>query len=196
MPLASPITDSSRRIAEQIARLIRRGEYKPGARLPPERDLARLLEVSRPSVREALIALEVEGYVEVRVGSGVEERDTIPLDYDPMVAKIVAFGRDRDEALRRMRRALNETRVEGIETSIPFFLALLDDPDVLSAAVSTQFLEAWKYASPASSDLAAEVALVAAAVAATRESLARRGSSQPRSPSAWRTARPTFGHRE
>ncbi len=60
-----------RRIAEQIARLIRRGEYKPGARLPPERDLARLLEVSRPSVREALIALEVEGYVEVRVGSGV-----------------------------------------------------------------------------------------------------------------------------
>ncbi|HSQ11211.1 MAG TPA: FadR/GntR family transcriptional regulator [Burkholderiaceae bacterium] len=60
-----------RRIAEQIARLIRRGEYKPGERLPPERDLARQLEVSRPSVREALIALEVEGYVEVRVGSGV-----------------------------------------------------------------------------------------------------------------------------
>jgi DNA-binding FadR family transcriptional regulator len=60
-----------RRIAEQIARLIRRGEYKPGERLPPERDLARQLHVSRPSVREALIALEVEGYVEVRVGSGV-----------------------------------------------------------------------------------------------------------------------------
>jgi DNA-binding FadR family transcriptional regulator len=60
-----------RRIAEQIAKLIRRGEYKPGERLPPERDLARLLKVSRPSVREALIALEVEGFVEVRVGSGV-----------------------------------------------------------------------------------------------------------------------------
>jgi len=60
-----------RRIAEQIVRLIRRGEYRPGERLPPERDLARQLKVSRPSVREALIALEVEGYVEVRVGSGV-----------------------------------------------------------------------------------------------------------------------------
>lgn len=60
-----------RRIAEQIARLIRRGEYGPGERLPPERDLARQLKVSRSSVREALIALEVEGYVEVRVGSGV-----------------------------------------------------------------------------------------------------------------------------
>ena len=60
-----------RRIAEQIVQLIRRGEYRPGERLPPERDLARQLKVSRPSVREALIALEVEGYVEVRVGSGV-----------------------------------------------------------------------------------------------------------------------------
>lgn len=60
-----------RRIADQIVRLIKRGEYKTGSRLPPERDLARLLKVSRPSVREALIALEVEGFVEVRVGSGV-----------------------------------------------------------------------------------------------------------------------------
>lgn len=60
-----------RQIADQIAALIERGEYRPGARLPPERDLAKQLGVSRPSVREALIALEVEGYVEVRVGSGV-----------------------------------------------------------------------------------------------------------------------------
>src|SRR5512137_2036057 len=60
-----------RQIADQIAALIRRGEYRPGARLPPERDLAKNLGVSRPSVREALIALEVEGFVEVRVGSGV-----------------------------------------------------------------------------------------------------------------------------
>ena len=60
-----------RQIADQIAALIDRGEYAPGQRLPPERDLAKQLGVSRPSVREALIALEVEGYVEVRMGSGV-----------------------------------------------------------------------------------------------------------------------------
>jgi|SRR5687768_2858652 len=60
-----------RQIADQIAALIDGGEYAAGERLPPERDLARQLGVSRPSVREALIALEVEGYVEVRVGSGV-----------------------------------------------------------------------------------------------------------------------------
>jgi DNA-binding FadR family transcriptional regulator len=47
------------------------GEFEPGSRLPAERDLARQLGVSRPSVREALIALEVEGWVEVRTGSGV-----------------------------------------------------------------------------------------------------------------------------
>ena len=60
-----------RQIADQIAALIERGEYGSGQRLPPERDLAKQLGVSRPSVREALIALEVEGYVEVRIGSGV-----------------------------------------------------------------------------------------------------------------------------
>src|SRR6476659_9242521 len=60
-----------RQIAEQLRGLITGGEFAAGSRLPAERDLARQLGVSRPSVREALIALEVEGWVEVRVGSGV-----------------------------------------------------------------------------------------------------------------------------
>lgn len=60
-----------RQIADQIRGLIRAGEFTAGARLPPERDLAKQLGVSRPSVREALIALEVEGLVEVRIGSGI-----------------------------------------------------------------------------------------------------------------------------
>lgn len=60
-----------RQIAEQVRALIVSGEFGPGARLPAERDLAKQLGVSRPSVREALIALEVEGWVEVRTGSGV-----------------------------------------------------------------------------------------------------------------------------
>ena len=63
-----------RQIAEQIRGLITSGEYLVGARLPPERDLAKQLRVSRPSVREALIALEVEELVEVRVGSGIYVR--------------------------------------------------------------------------------------------------------------------------
>lgn len=58
-------------IAGQLRTLIGSGEFPVGSRLPAERDLARQLGVSRPSVREALIALEVEGRVEVRTGSGV-----------------------------------------------------------------------------------------------------------------------------
>jgi DNA-binding FadR family transcriptional regulator len=60
-----------RQIADQIRSLIGKGEVAPGARLPAERDLARQLGVSRPSLREALIALEVEGLLDVRVGSGI-----------------------------------------------------------------------------------------------------------------------------
>ena len=60
-----------RQIAEQLRALMETGEFAIGKRLPAERDLAVQLAVSRPSVREALIALEVEGWVEVRGGSGV-----------------------------------------------------------------------------------------------------------------------------
>jgi DNA-binding FadR family transcriptional regulator len=63
-----------RQIADQLRTLIERGEYAVGSRLPPERDLALQLGVSRPSVREALIALEVEGLVEGRMGSGIYVR--------------------------------------------------------------------------------------------------------------------------
>src|SRR6204780_4669566 len=58
-------------IADQVRSLIAIGEFSPGSRLPAERELARQFGVSRPSMREALIALEVEGYVEVRPGSGI-----------------------------------------------------------------------------------------------------------------------------
>jgi DNA-binding FadR family transcriptional regulator len=60
-----------RQIADQLRIAIQAGEWPVGERLPAERDLAKQLGVSRPSVREALIALEVEGFVEVRTGSGV-----------------------------------------------------------------------------------------------------------------------------
>jgi DNA-binding FadR family transcriptional regulator len=58
-------------IADQIRSLIAAGEFPAGSRLPAERELAKRFGVSRPSLREALIALEVEGYVDVRPGSGV-----------------------------------------------------------------------------------------------------------------------------
>ena len=64
-----------RQIADQVTQLIDAGDFRAGTRLPAERDLAEQLGVSRPTVREALIALEVEGVVEVRGGSGVYVHD-------------------------------------------------------------------------------------------------------------------------
>ena len=58
-------------IADRIRQLIKSEGYRVGSRLPSERDLSTKLGVSRPSVREALIALEIEGAVEIRIGSGV-----------------------------------------------------------------------------------------------------------------------------
>ena len=74
-----------RQIADQLRGLVERGEYAVGSRLPPERDLALQFGVSRPSVREALIALEVEGLVEVRMGSGIYVRQ-----HDPKLIKRVS----------------------------------------------------------------------------------------------------------
>lgn len=58
-------------VADRIRALIRTGQFPPLSRLPAERDLAQQLAVSRPSLREALIALEIDGTVEIRIGSGV-----------------------------------------------------------------------------------------------------------------------------
>jgi DNA-binding FadR family transcriptional regulator len=78
-----------RQIADQIAQLIASGEYRAGARLPAERELAASLGVSRASVREAIISLEMGGLVEVRVGSGIFV--TAPAS-EPAVAKDAGPG--------------------------------------------------------------------------------------------------------
>jgi acetyl/propionyl-CoA carboxylase alpha subunit len=136
----------------------------------------------------------------IRVDSGVEDGDVVPLDYDPMLAKFISWGQDRDEALRRMRRALAEARVEGIETSIPFFRALLDDPDVAANRVSTQFLDDWKYVpKPPPEDVVA-ASVVAAALASMESAMKSRPGSIASDfgsrPSSWRNARASFGSRE
>jgi DNA-binding FadR family transcriptional regulator len=90
-----------RQIAEQVRALIASGEFPLGSRLPPERDLAAQLGVSRPSVREALIALEVEGLVEVRMGSGiyVTALDSAPAERGKVDAALGPFDIIRARAL-------------------------------------------------------------------------------------------------
>jgi len=77
----------------------------------------------------------------VREDSGVYSGWTVPLEYDPMIAKLITWGRDRDTALDRMRRALGDYRIHGVRTTIPFHRALMDHPAFRAGAFDTGFLD-------------------------------------------------------
>jgi acetyl-CoA carboxylase biotin carboxylase subunit len=84
----------------------------------------------------------------VRIDSHIYAGYTLPTSYDSLLAKIVTWADTRDEALNRMRRALNECVITGIPTTIPFHLALLDDPVFRGGNISTSYvsdvLQRWK----------------------------------------------------
>jgi len=77
----------------------------------------------------------------IRVDSHLQAGYVVPPYYDSLLAKVVAWGRDRGEAIARMRRALNEMEIDGIKTTIPFHLGLLHHPAFLAGEVHTRFVE-------------------------------------------------------
>lgn len=77
----------------------------------------------------------------VRVDEGLVEGSEVSLHYDPMLFKVLAWGRNRDEAVARMRRAIGETVVEGIRTTIPFHRAALEHPQFLDGTYTTRFVK-------------------------------------------------------
>jgi acetyl-CoA carboxylase biotin carboxylase subunit len=77
----------------------------------------------------------------VRVDSAMETGSVVVPYYDSMIAKVITHGRDRQESIARMRRALSEFLIEGIKTTIPLHCRILDDPDFQKGHVSTTFLE-------------------------------------------------------
>ncbi|WP_392543105.1 carboxyl transferase domain-containing protein [Oryzobacter telluris] len=87
--------------------------------------------------------LELPAGPGIRVDTGVAEGDSIPADFDSMIAKIIASGRDRDEALARLRRAMRETTVviEGGSTNKSFILDLLEQPEVIDGSADTGWID-------------------------------------------------------
>jgi acetyl-CoA carboxylase biotin carboxylase subunit len=79
----------------------------------------------------------------VRVDTAAYSGWKIPPYYDSLIAKLIVQGRDREEALARGKRALELFIVEGVKTTIPLHLRLLDDPDVRHGRFSTKWLERW-----------------------------------------------------
>lgn len=107
----------------------------------------------------------------IRVDTGVSEGDTIPADFDSMIAKIIAYGRDRDEALGRLRRAMAQTRViiEGGATNKSFVLDLLGQPEVIDASADTGWIDRVRGEGRLVSHRHSAVALAAAAIEAYEE---------------------------
>lgn len=125
-------------VADQIRSLIQSGHFRLGQRLPAERELAQQLGVSRPSLREALIALEIDGTVEIRMGSGIyvvatsERRPQSPVSIgespvELMQARaavegtviLMAAARMQPETLRSLRQVLDAMRMEIAEGRKP-----------------------------------------------------------------------------
>ncbi|MCX4472625.1 ATP-grasp domain-containing protein [Micromonospora sp. NBC_01655] len=107
----------------------------------------------------------------IRVDTGVSEGDTIPADFDSMIAKIIAYGRDRDEALGRLRRAMAQTTViiEGGATNKSFVLDLLDQPEVIDGSADTGWIDRVRGEGRLVSHRHSAVALAAAAIEAYEE---------------------------
>jgi acetyl/propionyl-CoA carboxylase alpha subunit/acetyl-CoA carboxylase carboxyltransferase component len=104
----------------------------------------------------------------IRVDAGVSEGDSIPADFDSMIAKIIAYGRDRDEALSRLRHAMRETTVliEGGITNKSFVLDLLDEPTVIDGSADTGWIDRSRAEGRPASRRHSGVALAAAAIEA------------------------------
>jgi GntR family transcriptional regulator, uxu operon transcriptional repressor len=142
-----------RQIAEQISTLIANGEYPPGARLPAERDLAAAMGVSRASVREAIISLEVAGLIEVRVGTGIFVLRASPRS---------AGGGAEDDGPGPFELLSARSLIEGEIAALAARDAKRADIDVLDAAIDKMEAHVDDFAVREETDQAFHLALAAA----------------------------------
>src|SRR6184192_3235708 len=118
-----------------------------------------------------IVVLDLPAGPGIRVDTGVSAGDTIPADFDSMIAKIIAYGRDRHEALGRLRRAMAETTViiEGGATNKSFVLDLLDQPEVIDASADTGWIDRVRAEGRLVTHRHSAIALAAAAIEAYQD---------------------------
>jgi acetyl-CoA carboxylase biotin carboxylase subunit len=110
----------------------------------------------------------------LRVDSALEPGAWVPNEYDALIAKVVTYGRDRAEAIARMRRALAETIVGGVPTTIPFHAQVLEEPDFVAGRYDTDYVATHPAVSRAELDDGQAVAAAIASVLAARSRVLRR----------------------
>ncbi len=137
-----------------------------------------------------ILALRTPSGPGIRDDSGFDEGAVVPIHYDPLVSKLVAWGATREEAIARMRRAVSEYTVLGIRTTLPFFARLLRHPAFAAGDFDTSFVARLLDEPAAADERPLELAAAAAAIAAFRERRAARarpaGGTAPEG--AWRRA--------
>ncbi|MGB3096517.1 MAG: biotin carboxylase N-terminal domain-containing protein, partial [Candidatus Deferrimicrobiaceae bacterium] len=112
-----------------------------------------------------ITSLRTPGGPGVRDDSGVFEGFEIPIYYDPIISKLVAWGKDREEAIARMRRALNEYVVTGVKTTIPFHIRVMNNRHFLEGNFNTNFIDKVFFPEERERELPHfEVAVIAAAI--------------------------------
>ena len=102
----------------------------------------------RPSPGK-ITTLHMPGGHGVRLDTHVYSGYTIPPNYDSMIAKLITTAQTREEAINKMKRALDEFVIEGIKTTIPFHRQLMDEPDYVAGNYTTKFMESFKMKDPA-----------------------------------------------
>jgi acetyl-CoA carboxylase, biotin carboxylase subunit len=147
-----------------------------------------------PSPGRISLLLEPSG-PGIRIDSGMYEGWTVPIDYDPLLAKLIGYGTDRDQAIARLTRALDECFVGGIRTNISLFRRILRDADFRAAKVDTGFLDRLLKRTdgapvePHAAEVAAIAAGVFAALGVTAEGAASGGSlAGEKADSQWKNA--------
>ncbi|MFD2892048.1 acetyl-CoA carboxylase biotin carboxylase subunit [Flavobacterium chuncheonense] len=101
----------------------------------------------RPSPGKITV-LHAPGGHGVRLDTHVYAGYTIPPNYDSMIAKLITTAQTREEAINKMKRALDEFVIEGIKTTIPFHRQLMDEPDYVAGNYTTKFMESFKMKDP------------------------------------------------
>ncbi|MBK9155771.1 MAG: acetyl-CoA carboxylase biotin carboxylase subunit [Chloracidobacterium sp.] len=103
----------------------------------------------------------------VRDDGGVYQGAEVSIHYDPMISKFAVHGKDRTEAIERMRRALAEYEIVGIKTTLPFFVDVMEDEEFTTGRIDTGFIEGWKQRRSVAEPMKKEkdLAVIVAAVA-------------------------------
>ena len=141
--------------------------------------------------------LRVPAGAGIRDDSGVTAGDEVSIYYDPMISKLAAWGPTREEAINRLRRALDEYAVGGIKTTLPFFREIVRDEEFIAARLDTGFISRFnerrkERPHPAggtqASNLEQDIAVIAAALAYADQQSGLRTNHQPQQSSKWKMA--------